>query len=260
MKRHYSDRAHWEASRGTLKENEAYCTKEATRVNGPFEAGDRPEGGASKTRDRWLAVREMAVSGQTRDQILQEMPELAPQCRGIDALIESTRPPCAISRDVKVFYIYGPTGVGKTHHALTRYPNAYLVRGAYVAGKLFDQYNYETTVIFDEWSPLEWPLTAMNTLLDKWKCPLQCRYNNKYANWTTVVITSNVRPEECYTACLPLQRESFMRRLEYRMEMTSRCDALDWDLQDGVRSPDIPDAPTPPVDPSNAPTPKLFDD
>lgn len=260
MKRHYSERAHWEVSRGSFKENDAYCSKPASRMCGPFEAGDKPQGGASKTRDRWLAVQEMAKQGCSRDQILMEMPELAPQCRGIDALIESTRPLCEISRAIKVFYIYGPTGVGKTHHALTQFPNACLVRGAYVAGKSFDQYNYEKVIVFDEWSPLEWPLTLMNALTDKWKCPLQCRYNNKYACWDTVVITTNVRPEECYSACLPLQRESFLRRLTYQMELTARCDALDWGLVDGVLSPDLPIPPTPPPSPSNAPTPLLVNE
>jgi len=262
MKRHYSGTAHWEVSRGSLKENEDYCGKEESRVNGPFEAGTRPEGGASKTRDRWLAVQALAKQGLCRGQILMEMPELAPQYRGIDALIESIRPPFAISREITVFYIYGPTGVGKTHHALTQYPNAYLVRGAVIAGKSFDQYRDETELILDEWSPFEWPLTLMNSLLDKWKCPLMCRYQNTGARWTTVVITSNVKPEDCYTACLQDQRDSFLRRVTYRMELTERVESLDWDRSGGVQSPpgDIPDAPTPPNSPSNAPTPLLVDD
>lgn len=257
LKRVYSSRAHWERSRGTIDENEKYCSKAESRVIGPFESGDKPEGGQQAQKRKWAEVLALAQAGQTRNEILVAMPELAPCHRGIDALIETTRPLCATSREIKVFYIYGPTGVGKTHHALTRFPNAYLVRGAYVAGKSFDQYQWEDTIILDEWCPLEWPLTLMNSLLDKWKCPLQCRYQNKYAMWNTVVITSNVPPVDCYTACLPLQRESFMRRLHYQMELKERCEALDWDLQDGVRSPDIPNAPTPPPSPSSAPTPLL---
>lgn len=256
MKKEYNKTAHWEISRGSLKDNDAYCSKAESRVCGPFEAGTRPEGGASKTKERWALVKTLAEQGQTRNTILQEMPELAPQFRGIDALIESIKPPCELMREIKVFYIYGPTGVGKTHHALTRFPNAYLVRGAYSAGKSFDQYQDEKELVLDEWSPLEWPLTLMNTLLDKWKCPLTCRYYNKYARWTTVVITTNVPPEDCYTACLALQRSSFLRRVTYRMELTERVESLDWELDDGVLP--IPTPPPPPPSPSSAPTPLLL--
>lgn len=255
LKRHYSDTAHWEVSRGTIAQNEAYCSKEETRVCGPFELGEKPQGGAETTKARWTDVKTMVESGYTRNQILMAMPILAPQFRGIDALIEASRPPPGISREIKVFYIYGPTGVGKTHHALTRFPNAYLVRGAYNAGKSFDQYLDENELILDEWNPFQWPIELMNSITDKWKCPLQCRYQNKYARWTIVVITTNVRPEECYSACLPLQRASFQRRVSYHMELTERVETMDWDLTTGVASPPL--APTPPPDPCNAPTPFL---
>lgn len=259
LKRHYSATAHWEASRGTIADNDAYCSKDETRVCGPFEHGDKPQGGAETTKQRWADVATMVASGQTRNQILMAMPILAPQFRGIDALIEASKPPPEISRDITVFYIYGPTGVGKTHHALMRFPNAYLIRGAYNAGKSFDQYLDEKELILDEWNPYQWPIELMNSLCDKWKCPLACRYQNKYARWTTVVITTNVRPDECYSACLPLQRASFQRRLTYHMALEERVDALDWEFSDG--GPLSPPTPPPlPPDPSNAPTPSLPSD
>lgn len=243
MKNAYSQRAHWEKSRGTIEDNDNYVSKQDTKVCGPFELGTRPEGGTSKTRARWETVKEMVKDGSNRNQILMDMPELAPQVRGIDALIEAFKPAPEISREITVFYIYGTTGVGKTHHALKQFPDAFLLRGKYQEGKSFDMYQGEKTLILDEWSPYEWPLTLMNSILDKWKCPLICRYSNKYAMWTTVVITTNAKFEDCYTACLPAQKASFERRLTYKMELTERVDVIHWEAQPG--SPDITEPVTP---------------
>lgn len=231
VKNAYSGRAHWERAYGTIEDNDRYVSKEETRVCGPFELGTRPEGGASKTRARWATVNEMIKDGSDRNTILQEMPELAPQVRGIDALIEANRKQPLISREVMTYYVYGPTGTGKTHHALHQFPTAYLVRGKYMEGKSFDQYQDEDTLILDEWSPLEWPLTLMNSLMDKWKCPLACRYFNKYAHWTRVIITTNFKPEECYVTVFAGQKESFKRRLTYIMNLDSRVETLEFPLR-----------------------------
>lgn len=237
LKNAYSQRAHWEKSRGTIEDNDLYVSKEDTKLCGPFELGTRPEGGASKTRARWATVQDMAKDGNTRNQILMDMPELAPQVRGIDAILEIYKPIPEVSREIKVFYLWGPTGVGKTHHALKKFPDGYLIRGKYQEGKSFDGYQLEKVLILDEWSPYEWPLTLMNSLLDKWKCPLTCRYFNKYAFWNTVVIATNAAPTECYTACLAAQKASFDRRITYKLEITERVDELIWEPQPG--SPDI---------------------
>nr|QXP07664.1 MAG: replication associated protein [Arizlama virus] len=234
LKTHYGARAHWERSRGTIAQNVEYVSKEESRLCGPFELGTKPEGGAQANKRKWEDVKQMAQQGLTRDQILMDMPHLASQHRGIDALIQATRPQPAISREIEVFYLTGPTGVGKTHHALNRFPNAFVIRGKYMEGKSFDMYNYETTLIMDEWTPFEWPLTLMNTILDKWKCPLTCRYNNKYAFWNSVVITTNVPIDDCYNLCLQMQRDSFRRRVTHIVQVTTRVDALEWGDRPGT--------------------------
>jgi len=264
LKRHYDPEAHWEQSRGTIEDNDKYVSKEESKVAGPFELGNKPEGGASVTKHRWADVQAMAKQGLTRDQILMAIPVLAPQVRGIDALIQATRPQPEISREIAVFFLTGPTGVGKTHHALTHFPEAFLIRGKYQEGKSFDQYDYQKTLILDEWSPYEWPLTLMNTLTDKWKCPLTCRYSNKYAFWTCVVITTNVTLEECYPACLQLQRDSFTRRVTRVIPIAERMETLAWG--DGIQAPTADVVPTDtltaapvPTDPNGSPIIVLSD-
>ena len=224
-----SPEAHWELRRGTHEQARDYCKKSESRVNGPWELGH--EKNEQGKRNDWAAVSEKAAQGCTRKQILLDQPHLAPCVKGVDALIEAHLPDPPLRRDIKVFYLWGPTGSGKTYRAFTTFPKAFKIQGRYFEGKSFDNYQAEPVLILDEWDPMEWPLTLMNSLLQEWECRLQCRYFNKYAYWTTVVICTNIKPEECYTAVFKLQRESFLRRLTNIYEITSRDDpVVDWGL------------------------------
>jgi len=159
-------------------------------------------------------------------------------------LIWANKPEPPICRDIQVFYLYGATGTGKTHRAYTVFPKAFKVAGKYYEGKSFDMYDGEAVLILDEWSPYEWPLTLMNSLLQKWECRLQCRYENKYAYWTKVIICTNFKPEECYTSVLALQRATFDRRLTFKIEIITQHDPV-VDFETGSGLPTVPNTPDP---------------
>lgn len=224
LKNDFGETGHYEIMRGTPKQSETYCSKDNTHIAGLWTTGVLPHQGK---RNDWESAKSDAQAGKTQSEIVLAYPHLAPAVRGITALIEATLPPPPISRTVTVFYLWGPTGTGKTHRALMTYPDAYLIRGPLLQGKSFDQYFKEETLVLDEWDPMEWPLTVLNSLLDKWKCPLQCRYANKYARWTRVIITSNHNPDHCYTLGL---RPTFLRRLDYISEVIDRNTPVDLTL------------------------------
>lgn len=216
--------AHWEPRRGTHEQARDYCKKSESRVNGPWELGN--EKNEQGKRNDWALVSEKIAQGCTRKQVLLDQPHLAPCAKGVDALIEAHLPDPPLQRDIKVFYLYGPTGTGKTHRAYTTFPQAFKIKGKYFEGKSFDKYEAQKVLILDEWDPQEWSLTLMNSLLDKWECSLQCRYFNKYAYWETVVICTNFKPEECYPAVFKLQRDSFLRRLTNIVEIKTKDDPV----------------------------------
>jgi len=220
-----SDRADWEIRRGTHEEAKAYCSKEDTRANGPWELGHEKIPQQGKRND-WALVSEKAKQGCSRRQILLDQPHLAPCVKGVDALIEAHLPPPPLQREIEVWYLYGETGTGKTHRAMTSFPQAFKIKGKYYEGKSFDDYKAEKVLILDEWDPVEWPLTFMNSILDKWECRLQCRYYNKTAYWEKVIITSNIKPDQCYPAVMPLQRGSFLRRLTHTVEVLDQENPL----------------------------------
>jgi len=221
--------AHLVVMRGTVKQNIEYCGKEASKVAGPWSFGTLPVNPGKRTD--WVAVKDELESGRTRKQVLLDHPHLAPCVKGIDALANALVPEPPLSRDIQTWFLTGPTNTGKTHRAYTAFPKAFKVKGKYFEGKTFDGYNGEDTLILDEWDPYEWPLTLMNALLDKWECPLQCRYFNKYAYWTRVIICTNYKLSECYPAVMPLQRNTFTRRIQHEIEIVDKENpVVDFDL------------------------------
>jgi len=215
--------AHFEKMRGTVKQNVDYCSKAETKIAGPWSYGVLPVNQGRRTD--WAVVRDDLSTGKTKQQVLLENPHLAPCFRGIEALVYALKPAPPKQRDINVFYLYGTTNTGKTHRAMNSCEDPYVITGRYIDGRSFDMYEGQSTLVLDEWTPEEWPLTVMNALLQQWKCPLNCRYNNKYGLWTTVIICTNVQPQDCYTVLLhAAQRDSFTRRLTHVVEIRGQHD------------------------------------
>lgn len=221
--------AHWEIMRGTWPQNEAYCTKEDTRVAGPFSIGEMPRQGK---RTDWEGVKADILAKKTKSEILMATPHLANCVRGIDALIEAAKPKPPVSRDVFVWYLYGPTGTGKTHRAMNMYPDAYVVKGKRTTGS-FDNYADEEVLILDEWCSYEWPISEMNSLLDKWKYKIPCRYNDHYARWNKVIICTNEDPDEVYPNLKTFNIwAAFQRRLTHKIQLLDQDKVVNFNSDD----------------------------
>jgi len=129
---------------------------------------------------------------------------------GIQKLVELTKEPPPVERNLSVTVLWGPTGVGKSHRLRRQYPGGYTIR----AGRgPFDNYQNEEVVIFEEFSDADWPISEMLMLLDKWPCPLNCRYQNKSAYWNKVFIVSNLNPSSFYRNEDQPRRDAFFRRI-----------------------------------------------
>lgn len=217
--------AHAELCKGSEKDNERYCSKLDSRIAGPWTYGKKTSQGK---RTDWDDVKELAAAGTPRRDIILAHPKLAPCVKGIDVLVSAVRGPPPLERTIRTWFLYGPTATGKTHRARHRFPDAYVVTGRYYEGKSFDMYDNESALILDEWRWDEWPLTLMDGILDKWRFQLQCRYLNKYAGWTDVIILSNQDPDDCYPAVQQSHRECFLRRLNVKIEITNKEQQVDF--------------------------------
>lgn len=146
--------AHVEIARGTTQENVDYCKKEgdfiesgrpidATAREAQVRAADRGREGGERERDRWTQVRRAAERGDWAaipDDIY---------VRHYGALRRmfsegEVRPPDLTA--VCGYWIYGVTGLGKSHSARELFPDYYPKE----CSKWWDRYRGQATAIVDD--------------------------------------------------------------------------------------------------------------
>lgn len=180
---------HLEVARGTEGENRTYCSKEGSQHE--FGTFDERAGTQGRRTDIEGAA-EAIKQGQTMRQVaMTHSAAFIKFNKGLQAFAEIMLGEPPVTRDVHLLILWGPTGVGKSHRALTTWPDAYVVKAS---KNMWDMYNGQETVILEEFNDQVVCLEDFNSWADKWKLQLPCRYNNKWARWTTLVITSNYDP------------------------------------------------------------------
>lgn len=202
--------AHIEAVHGSAKDNRDYIRKEGkfadtdkaeTRVEGSFYEWGELKTERKTKKEAMAAVQELVKAGEKTVTIIEHFPEFSFKANDIDGLreryrAEEFRKSC---RDVKVHYVYGPTGTGKTYSIYQKYPKTEICRITDYPrdGVKFDEYNGENVLVLDEFHS-QIPLPAMLTLLDVYPRMLPARYHNHVACFTEVYIISNLPFESQY--------------------------------------------------------------
>lgn len=136
--------------------------------------------------------------------------------RGIQDWLSARRllPPL-IRLDFQILYFWGDSGVGKSYRVKM---DPIWSQSLYVVPDgphPWDGYADQTTILLDEWNSENWPLNQMNNYLDPYRLELSCRYRNKYAAWSRVVICSNYSPSQAYAHIAnATARAAFSRRLK----------------------------------------------
>jgi hypothetical protein len=118
-------------------------------------------------------------------------------------------------RELKITYIYGSTGVGKTRYVMEKYGYENVYRATNYDSGAFDGYNGQDVILFDEFRS-SIPIASMLTYLDGYPICLPCRYRNKYALFTKVYIISNIPLSKQYLVIQtsePKTYDAFLRRI-----------------------------------------------
>lgn len=116
--------------------------------------------------------------------------------------------------DLRVIYVSGATGTGKTRNILDRHGDSSVFR---VTDYLhpFDNYSCQPVLVFEEFrSSLR--ISDMLNYCDIYPLELPARYSNKFACYGTVYITSNWSLEEQYSEVQkdsPETWKAFLRRI-----------------------------------------------
>jgi len=144
-----SPTAHWEERRGSHTQAKAYCMKEDTRVDGPWEHG--VDQGGDSGQNGLTGVKRMIDDGASMKDIGHEHPsEVIRYGRGIRDLR------CLLGMQertwmTKTVVIWGPSGNGKTSLVQRCAPGAYwLSKPKPNSGVFFDGYDGQEDVVIDE--------------------------------------------------------------------------------------------------------------
>ena len=226
--------AHIEPVRGTCRENRDYIRKEGkwaetakaeTRVEGTFvEFGELPTEAQEKAPKMAQVLQDVEDGKSTKD-IIRDNPNFAFKGRDIDSLRETL-----VSdqfryenREVKVHYLYGDSGTGKTRSIYEAHPAADICRITDYGTKgniRFDAYHGQPDLVFEEFHS-QIPIAAMLNYLDIYPLMLPARYNDRVACYTTVYITSNVPLDQQYPEIQESKMETwraFLRRINTVLE------------------------------------------
>lgn len=195
---------HMETMKGTVEEAVAYCKKEESRYCGPYECGAIQVSRQGKRTDL-EALREMVKERKPALEIIEEDAKFARYEKQINfmrfAYMEAASDRQATGVAVKVFY--GATGLGKTFAAINYvcHNKDYYVCEApsQAGGKIwFQGYEGQKTLIIDDFAGNFCTVDYLKRLLDCYKLKVEFKGGFVWANWTTVVITSNYHPANWY--------------------------------------------------------------
>lgn len=187
---------HLETRKGSQAQAIAYCSKEESRIDGPFEWGEKKNQG---TRTDLRNIFDMVKAGKTDLEIAEEDPSgFIRYHRGIgNARFAVRKATCKDQRNVEVELHWGDPGTGKTLHAYDKYPDLYCLSGSGNSSLWFDGYDGEDTLLIDDfYGWIKWG--QLLKLLDRYPLRLEVKGGHTWANWTRVLITSNKHYNDWY--------------------------------------------------------------
>jgi len=118
-------------------------------------------------------------------------------------------------RKVEVEYVYGPTGTGKTKY-LYEHKDLFKINGSGL--NWFDGYQGESVLGIDEYDN-NMKCSDLLSLLDGYQKRLPIKGGFTYANWTKVVITSNLNPRQLHEQAKNEHRKALWRRVTACIQM-----------------------------------------
>lgn len=183
--------AHFEARRGSQSQAVAYCSKQDTRVDGPWEYGQKK---AQGTRQDLIDVKNSMDAGMSLEQVADV--HFVEWVKFKNAFKEYKRLRMA-KRDhpMEIEVIVGPSGTGKTRYCRDNFPNAYWKDQS----RWWEDYAGEETVIVDEMYGHRFSFSFLLQLLDRYPLKVECKGSTYEFTSRRIVFTSNQEPEYWYS-------------------------------------------------------------
>jgi len=221
---------HLEKRRGTRDEARAYCQKLDTRIPNttPTEYGTWKTDQGHRTDLTELVVD--VKSGLGDLELLDKYPSQTfrylRHIQNVRFTCQSEKGKRHLRTDLHVTVITGAPGTGKTSWAFhnAAYGDVFILHPPTTKGSTlwFDGYAGEKTLIIDDYAEECIPYATILNLLDIYPVRLQVKGSTVMAQWTQVIITSNIQPISWYPFGSHNQ-DALERRIHCKMTMTA-CD------------------------------------
>ncbi len=197
------DGTHIEKREGTHAQAKAYCMKEDTRMNGPYEYGSDIgiANGQGARSDLKRARDFLLVKTNSMKDFSLEHPgvyfKYAKNCLSFRVLHSAKR-----NWEMEVITLVGPTGVGKTRYVYDTYPleEIYSLPPPKGSGTYWDGYDGQRIVLIDEMYGNRFSHGCLLQLLDRY--PFQVPVHGGTIEFVSkiIVMTSNAHPKEWYSS------------------------------------------------------------
>ncbi len=198
VRKRISATAHFEPRRGSATQAIAYCRKEDTRIDGPWEFGVRSKG--QGTRSDLIALRDAIEKGKKRKELYEShtvtMVKYPKFYDGYRLALQEEG-----WRRVECIMLIGETGTGKTRWV---YDN-WLVKGLWrlpmvTSGLWFDTYDRETHVLLDDFAGAasKVSLSSLLQILDGYWIKVPIKGGFTWWGPTHIAVTTNVEVKDWY--------------------------------------------------------------
>jgi len=180
-------RPHIEPARGTAAQAIAYCEKDGVF----FEKGDRPKGQGKRT-DLDTVCEILTNGGSIQDVAMSHPSVYVKFHRGLTSLQVVLSP--RRTWKTEIYWLWGPTGSGKSRWAWETYPDAY----SKVANtKWWCGYTDQDTAIIDDFRPSkEMPFNFVLNLFDRYPLLLESKGGQVQCLFKTIIVTCPYSPDQ----------------------------------------------------------------
>lgn len=198
---------HWEPRMGTAYQASFYCKK-----GGKYEEFGTPK--AQGARTDLTAIREEIENGSSLLHVANNhFGDYLRYHRGIERYMYVHRMETMrdlIRSTLRVVYLWGPTGTGKTRTAWSMLTRPYVLNEGNT-GFWWTGYQSESDILIDDFRGTT-PLHILLRWLDIYPCQVPIHGGYAFLCATTIIITSNLSLDQLYRNCDEGSRQALRRR------------------------------------------------